>query len=148
MRTRWSIASVVAVLAVAGAAVWYAQSQAAAPRAEPQGKKQAPKGSQVLMCDKLTCANKALEGLALEDFDKIAESAEKMRMISRAASWYVIDSEEYARYSKNFQEEATDLTRHAKQKNLDAASLDYMRLTMTCVQCHQHLRQVRGAKKP
>jgi hypothetical protein len=71
-----------------------------------------------------------------------------MRMISRAASWYVLDSEEYTRYSKNFQEEARDLERHAKEKNLDAASLDYMRITATCVQCHKHLREARAAKKP
>jgi hypothetical protein len=78
-------------------------------------------------------------------FQKIfAESAERLRIISRAASWHVIDSEEYARYSKNFQLEASDLKRHAQEKNLDAATLDYMRLTMTCVECHKHLREKRA----
>jgi len=101
-----------------------------------------------MMREKLNYANKALEGLSLEDFDKLAESAQKMRMLSRAASWHVIDSDEYARYSKNFQEEAGDLERHAKAKNLEAASLDYMRITMTCVQCHKHVREFRQSKKP
>jgi hypothetical protein len=66
-----------------------------------------------------------------------------MRMISRAASWYVIDSEEYARYSKNFQEQAADLERHAKEKNLEQAALDYMRISLTCIHCHKHVREVR-----
>ena len=115
---------------------------------QAQEKKPVVTSNQVLMRDKLSYANKALEGLSLEDFDQIAESAKMMRMISRAASWHVIDSVEYARYSKNFQEEAADLERHAKDKNLDAAALDYMRITMTCVQCHRHLRVVRQGKKP
>jgi hypothetical protein len=115
---------------------------------QAQEKKPVITSNQVLMRDKLSYANKALEGLSLENFDQIAESAKMMRMISRAASWHVVDSDEYARYSKNFQEEAADLERHAKDKNLEAAALDYMRITMTCVQCHKHLRTVRQGKKP
>jgi hypothetical protein len=100
----------------------------------------------MLMRDKLTFANRALDGLVLEDYDKIAKSAEMMRMISRAASWHVLDSEEYDHISKNFQEQAADLERHAKQKNLDAAALDYMRISLTCVQCHTYVRDVRKKK--
>jgi hypothetical protein len=103
---------------------------------------------QVLMRDKLTYANQALEGLVVEDFDKLAKSADMMRIISRAASWYVIGSDEYKRYSKNFQEQAADLERHAKDKNLDAANLDYVRITLTCVECHKYLRETRSKQKP
>ncbi len=110
-----------------------------------QEKKEAPpRSNQLLMRDKLTFANKALDGLCVEDFNKIAESAEMMRMISRAASWHVIASDEYSAMSKNFQEQAADLERHAREKNLDAASLDYMRLSLTCVQCHKYMRHYRA----
>lgn len=149
MRMRWKVTVITAFFAASGVVWMYDRVLALSPPAPLQEqKKLGPTSTQVLMRDKLTQANRALEGLALEDFDKVAESAEKLRMISRASSWYVIDSEEYMRYSKNFQEEAVDLARHAKQKNLDAASLDYMRMTMTCVQCHQHLRAAKAAKKP
>jgi hypothetical protein len=107
-------------------------------------KEPVPTSSQVLMRDKLAYANKALDGLSVEDYTKVAESGNMMRMISKAASWYVIPTDEYLRYSKNFQEQATDLERHAKEKNLDAATLDYMRITMTCVQCHKYIREVRS----
>jgi hypothetical protein len=107
-------------------------------------KEPVPTSSQVLMRDKLAYANKALDGLSVEDYTKVAESGNMMRMISKAASWYVIPTDEYLRYSKNFQEQATDLERHAKEKNLDAATLDYMRITMTCVQCHKYMREVRS----
>ena len=36
--------------------------------------------------------------------------------------------------------QARDMERHAKEKNIDAASLDYMRITLTCVQCHNYIR--------
>ncbi len=137
------------MLAIGGGQAWTFPVQTKTAYGVPaQEKKPVVTSNQVLMRDKLSYANKALEGLSLEDFDKLAESAKMMRMISRAASWHVIDSDEYARYSKNFQEEAADLERHAKDKNLEAASLDYMRITMTCVQCHKHLREVRRDKKP
>ena len=104
---------------------------------------QSPTSNQLLMRDKLTYANEALDGLATEDFAKVAKSGEMLRMISRAASWHVINSEEYSHLSRNFQEQAADLVRHAKDKNLDAAALDYMRMSLTCIQCHKYLRDVR-----
>ena len=119
------------------------------PRAAKRDDKQKKvvTSNMVMMREKLVAASKALEGLSLEDFTKIAESAERMRIISRAASWHVIDSEDYARYSKNFQQEASDLKRHAEQKNLDAATLDYVRLTTNSVECHKHLREKRAKRR-
>jgi hypothetical protein len=105
------------------------------------------RSNQLLMRDKLSFATKALEGLSMENYDKIAEAGEMMGIISRAASWHVIPTAEYSRMSKNFQEQARDLQRHAKDKNLDAASLDYMRITLTCVQCHNYIRDHRAEKK-
>jgi hypothetical protein len=120
----------------------------ASPPKKDDKKEEVPTTKQVLMRDKLAYANKALDGLALEDFTKVVESAQMMRMISRASSWYVLDSDEYSRLSKNFQEQAADLERHAKEKNLDMAGLDYMRISLTCIQCHKYVRAVRGKKNP
>jgi hypothetical protein len=113
------------------------------------GKKEPPMTTEkVLMRDKLTYAKDALDGLSVEDFDKVAKSGEMMRIISRASSWYVFDSDQYHRLSKNFQEQAADLERHAKDKNLDAAALDYVRISLTCIQCHKYVRDERARKKP
>lgn len=98
------------------------------------------RGTQLLMRDKLTHASRALEGLSLEDFGKIAEAANSLGVISRTAAWRVIPTDDYSRMSKNFQEQARDMERHAKEKNIDAASLDYVRITLTCVQCHNYIR--------
>ena len=105
------------------------------------------RSNQLLMRDKLSYATKALEGLSTEDYAKIAEAGNMMGIISRAASWHIIPTEHYARMSKNFQEQASDLERHAKDKNLDAAALDYTRITLTCVQCHTYMREQRAHKR-
>jgi len=116
---------------------------------KPADKKDPPMTTEkVLMRDKLTYAKDALDGLSVEDFDKVAKAADMMRIISRASSWYDFDSEQYQRLSKNFQEQAADLERHAKDKNLDAAALDYMRISLTCVQCHKYVRDERARRKP
>jgi hypothetical protein len=148
MKTKIAIGMIIGIVVVSGAFALDGHGQARDKPDKKAAKKPGPTTTQVLMKDKLAHANKALEGLAIENFDGIAESAQMMRMISRAASWYVIGSDEYSRISKNFQEQAADLERHAKEKNLDAASLDYMRITITCVQCHKYMRDYRSKEKP
>jgi hypothetical protein len=137
------------VASVLVALVLPAADSSGQPREGQKGDKKepTPTSNQVLMHEKLTHAKDALDGLSLEKFDKIAESAQMLRMISRAASWHVLDSEEYERYSKNFQEQAADMERHAKEKNLEAASLDYVRISLTCVQCHKYIRDARRKDK-
>jgi hypothetical protein len=148
MKSNIWIGLVVLAAAVGGFALGGDSPKKDTPAGKEAQKVPSPTSNQVLMRKKLVYANQALDGLAQEDFGKIAESANLMKIISRAASWHVVGSEEYARYSKDFQEQAGDLERHAKEKNLDAASLDYVRITLTCVQCHKYLRAVRGNKKP
>jgi hypothetical protein len=142
----WPLAAI--VIAACGFAVGGRAQSEAKPAEKGEGKPPVTTAGKVLMRDKLAYANKALDGLAVENFAKIAESAEMMRIISRASSWYVIQTDEYARLSRNFQEQASDMERHAKDKNLDAASLDYMRITLTCVQCHKYMRELRSKNRP
>jgi hypothetical protein len=94
------------------------------------------------MRDKLAQMNLILEGLTLDNFAQVQESAERLRLISRATSWHIADpTPRYKLLSKNFQEVATDLERHAQEANLDSATMDLVRLNLTCTQCHQHMRE-------
>lgn len=104
--------------------------------------------NQMLMRDKLKEMNRILEGITLNKYDQVEEGAKTLGMISRAASWHV--SEPTPRYkvlNKNFQEEAVDLERHAKERNADAATLDLVRMNVTCAQCHQHMRESPSGNK-
>jgi hypothetical protein len=109
---------------------------------QPTRKSNKLTSNQVLMRDKLVQMNRILEGLTLDKFDQVQGSAKTLGMISRAASWHVTDpTPRYELLSKNFQEQAVDLERHAKERNIDAATLDLVRINVTCAQCHQHMRE-------
>jgi hypothetical protein len=104
--------------------------------------------NQALMRDKLKHMNQILDGLTMENFEQTAESALTLAMISRATSWHIAEpTAKYQRLSKNFQEQARDLERHAREKNIEAATLDLVRMNISCTHCHQHMREHLGISK-
>lgn len=101
------------------------------------------------MRPKLMYSQRVLEGLALEDYGLIAENARRLTAMSELADWQVLPGLEYSRYSAEFQRLSNQLSRQSQERNLDAATLTYVQLTMTCVECHRHVRQVnKGAAAP
>lgn len=98
-----------------------------------------------LMRRKLADAEKVLEGLALNDFDKIAKHGNDLIEVGKAEDWAVLKTAEYKLYSNDFRRIAARLTRQAKAKNTDGVALAYVDLTLTCVKCHQHVREERMA---
>jgi hypothetical protein len=104
-----------------------------------------------LMRRKLQKAQKVLEGIAIKDFKLIDNSAEELLAISKEAEWKVIKTPRYEMYSNEFRRAAESLIDNAKDKNLDAAALSYVDLTLSCVKCHKHVREVkmtRGRPSP
>jgi hypothetical protein len=94
---------------------------------------------------KLDYSKKVLEGLTLEDYSSITTSARALRRLSEAAEWEVPtipDAKEYVAFTAEFQRTADELVKKAKDKNVDGATLAYLRLTMNCVNCHKYTRQV------
>lgn len=81
-----------------------------------------------------------LEGLAVEDYDMMAKAAQDLALASQASNWQVLQTEEYARQSSEFRRSCITLRDAAKAKNLDAAALAWMDVTMKCVQCHRYVR--------
>ncbi len=96
-----------------------------------------------LMQRKLERAQKVLDGIATQDFDKVLKNAEELLDISKQAEWRVLKTPAYEMYSDSFQRSARALIKSSKDRNLDAAALAYVDLTLTCVKCHQHVREVR-----
>jgi hypothetical protein len=98
---------------------------------------------QVLMHRKLNNAQKVLEGVAMKDFNKINAGAEELIAISKEAEWKVLKTPRYELLSEDFRRNAEALVQNAKDKNLDAAALSYVDMTLACVKCHKHVREVR-----
>src|SRR4051794_14528854 len=92
------------------------------------------------MRDKLENSQKILEGLALEDFDLISAKAKKLSAMSQEVSWHVFDNPDYAQQSAEFRKAVEGLGKAAERKNIDAATLAYMKVTMSCVDCHKLVR--------
>lgn len=104
---------------------------------------QQPTGLSGFMRQKLAHSQKVLEGLTLENYAMIVENAEALKTLSQDARWQVSPNINYLRMSSEFQDQAAELATKAKQKNLDGATLAYLRLTMSCVKCHQFTRDNR-----
>ena len=107
-----------------------------------------PDKESALMKKKLEHAQKVLEGIAVADYKKIAGSAEELIEISKAAEWKsAVKSPRYELYSSEFRRVADSLAGKAREKNLDGAALAYVELTLTCVKCHKHVREVRMVRR-
>lgn len=95
---------------------------------------------------KLTHAQKVLEGLTLENYDDIVKHAQELSLLSQAASWQVLQTAQYHQYSSEFRSAVKGLTEAGKKKDLDAASLAYVTMTMKCISCHKYVRRVQTAQ--
>ena len=99
-----------------------------------------PTRTSALMRRKLEQAQKVLEGIALNDFDKIAKSADALLEISKAVEFRIVQTPQYQVRSNEFRRIVEDLGEQARQKNLDGAALSYLDLTLSCVKCHNYFR--------
>lgn len=97
------------------------------------------------MRQKLEHSQKVLEGLSRENYDMISSNAEALNVLGQATSWRVLQTPEYVQYSSEFLRLTKKLDEMAADKNLDGATLTYVQLTVNCVNCHKHVRQVRAA---
>ena len=127
MKMKWTLP-----LPVLGLATWVIVT-AAAPTHEGLTTKE-------FMREKLGHSQKALEALALEDFNTLAQQSKKLSAMTQEATWEVFQNPDYAQHSATFRRHANALTKAAQDKNLDAATLAYVRLTMSCVDCHKFVR--------
>lgn len=108
------------------------------------------KGKQVskLMAEKLANSQKLLEGIAMADFNKIERSAEQLIELTKTEEWLMHKAPRYEMHTNEFRRAAETLVRKAKDKNIDGTTLAFFDMTMSCVRCHQHVREVRDARLP
>ena len=103
-----------------------------------QGKKS--RATKEFMRDKLELAQGILEGLSVENYDLIISRSQKLGAMSQEADWKVFENPDYEQQSLAFRRNVDALTKAARNKNLDGATLAYVRVTMSCVECHKYVR--------
>lgn len=92
------------------------------------------------MRDKLELAQRILEGVTMEDWDLIIAKGTKLGAMTQEADWRLFDNPDYDQQSKLFKQQTDALVQAAKKKDVDRATLAYVRLTMSCVDCHKIVR--------
>jgi hypothetical protein len=107
---------------------------------DSSGQPQIRTGTKEFMREKLEHAQKVLEALALEDFNTVGARAEKLSEMTHAAQWQAFQNPDYVEFSAAFRRQADNIVRAARNKNIDAATLGYMRMTGVCRDCHKFVR--------
>lgn len=94
-----------------------------------------------MMRAKLAHGHGVLEGLARKNYDQIVANAKSLHDLASKEAWGVHRTMEYNLYSDQFRWHTRELRRHAEEKKLHAATMDYMQMVMTCVRCHDYMDQ-------
>jgi len=96
---------------------------------------------------KLSHSQKVLEGVATENYDVIEKDAAALIRLSQTEAWRAMQTDEYRIFSEEFRRNAMSLQKAAQKKNIDAASLAYVQMTITCVNCHKYVRGKSGTAR-
>jgi hypothetical protein len=98
------------------------------------------------MTRKLAAAQRALEGVSRDDHALIQKATAEMIELSRQAAWEQMASYRFVQDTTDFVAAAEFLSRMANAKDVEGTSLGFVRLTMTCTNCHNHVRTASVAK--
>ena len=95
-----------------------------------------------LMRAKVASSHKVMEGLVARDFTEIRSGAEELLRICRATEWEAHSDHVYAHYRAELIRQANKLIDAADQSNSDTATFAYFNALTTCINCHEHCRDV------
>lgn len=112
-------------------------------RADDQKKEEPPKKN--LMTLKLEHAQKVLAAVAQNDFSSVEKNGQELIRISNELAWKQIRTDRYEELGKEYRNEVQGLIRAAKNKNSEAMALAYVKTSLSCFNCHNHVREVRIA---
>jgi hypothetical protein len=94
----------------------------------------------VFMKQKLSATQNVLAGLTKGDFDAIRKNAESMVVVGYFEKWVRADTPGYQMLMEDFMSANKSLISAAHAKNLDGATIAYVQLTFSCVNCHKIVR--------
>ncbi|MCE9530964.1 MAG: hypothetical protein K8T89_07555 [Planctomycetes bacterium] len=148
---KWTLGlAIVACLLVGWSQFGQTREQANAPADKKKEGTPKPDKKTVkeLMTRKLDHSQKLLAALIKNDLPKAAAETEALIRVRKEAAWMIVKTDTYEMWSKDFTQNAEDLIKAAKDKNLDAAKLRYLELTLTCFHCHAYVRDLGDISYP
>ena len=112
-------------------------------RGDDQQDKEKEKAASIWMKMKLSATQNILAGLTKGDFDEIAKNADAMLFVDHLEKWLRADTPGYNMKLKNFEYANKSLKLAAHEKNIDGAAIAYVQLTLSCVECHKLIRDLK-----
>lgn len=106
-------------------------------RAEDKANQESPS---FWMKKKLEYSENILEALTQADFESISKNAKMMQQLNKIEDFVRGRNEAYDFHLKSFEFANKELIRQAAEEDIDGAALAYTQLTLSCVNCHSHLR--------
>jgi hypothetical protein len=113
------------------------QPPAKAPATRP------PSDLDKLMQKKLQRAQKLLEGIAQNDLELVKDNAVELLTLSKMAEFRVLKTPQYELHANEFRRSLDEMLKGVKDRSIDSATLAYLDMTLACVRCHKHVREVR-----
>jgi hypothetical protein len=110
-------------------------------RADEKPQPEQKQSTSFWMKKKLDLSKRILAGIANADFDSIVESAQSMRNLSTVEGFVRGQTPGYRTQLQIFDEAAAEVVRQAQKDNVDGVALAFTQLTISCVNCHKHLRE-------
>ena len=96
---------------------------------------------------KLDASSKILEGLCQEDAAMVKEGADALSAMSKVEIWNVLLDPDYREHSREFRDNAAKVSQAAQEGDFDKAALRWFDVTMSCLECHDHVRNERQTEK-
>ena len=96
-----------------------------------------------LMREKLMHAETLVGAVVLGNHGQTAQSAAELVRLSEATTWSPLQTPQYLNQASQFRVAAQTLADEARARDIDGVSLAYMEMTLSCVQCHKHVRGAR-----
>lgn len=104
-----------------------------------------PRQVSVWMRKKLDYSQNILAGITAGDFELVGQNANAMKGLNRIESFVRGRTPGYKAQLQIFQEANDEILRQAQRENADGAALAFTQLTISCINCHKHIRE---AEKP
>lgn len=123
------------------------QPEKAAPAATSEETVKSKNSLETFMRKKLDASSKILEGLCQEDAALVKEGADALSAMSKVEVWNVLTDADYREHSREFRENAARVAQAAEEGDFDKAALRWFDVTMSCLECHDHVRSERKTEK-
>ncbi|MDZ4847875.1 MAG: hypothetical protein SGI77_01150 [Pirellulaceae bacterium] len=91
---------------------------------------------------KLEYSKQILEALTAGNYEGIESNSEQMRLLGKIEGFVRRRSRSYSSHLQSFDLATRELTRQAREKNIEGATLAFHQLTTSCVACHRTIREI------